>query len=474
MRACGNPTIVLGTILMFLSAQVHASTNVRPVPSEQEVFGTCPALDRGMLQRLGDAYSPLEKQFNAIVDRLGERAIAKDMSRRLKYSQCSWLRNVATRCLEPTSHGHGVVSPVDRLAENVAIGKVWEDLEDDCMRERLQTRIQVLEKLGNSASASELSAAIEALIPPPGIFGTFAGPAHHECRIGDPQTTALDPNFDDWVDCSQWSDELHLSTSLEDSLSGIDVWLGVPMDHGDDHTLAGSTVYEPAASSLEVDDYASGCALTLTVNPEAVEVRPNNVQSQCMPPADAYQPQITALQRFQRVAAEPPLWGMPQPESKNFLSNGRPARVWVDSNAVVSVAFVLGLNRSLQVSSNCANLPAYEELVDFFDRYRTAVVAKDMDALAKLTGFPLQVNAAATEFIADTAHLKARFDSVFPMPLFAVMRDLDSHFVYCSHGRVMVAAGRIWAKPDASGALRVYFVDSHAHTRATPKDIVPN
>ncbi len=125
-------------------------------------------------------------------------------------------------------------------------------------------------------------------------------------------------------------------------------------------------------------------------------------------------------------------------------------------------------------ASNCTSLPAYDVLVDFFDRFRTAVVAKDLDAVAKLVEFPLQLNAAATEFVSDIEKLKGRSESVFPPPLVAVLRDTDPHFVFCAHGHVMIAAGRIWAKPDSSGTLRVYFVDSLAVLRATLKDIVAN
>jgi hypothetical protein len=357
-------------------------------------------------------------------------------------------------------------SPVDRLAENVAMGKVWEDLEDDCMREQVQSRDLILGKLG---------AADAALIPPLRIFGTYKGPAHRECRVGDPQIAANDPRFDDWVDCSQWQDELHLSTNLEDSWSGVDVWIGFPMIHGDEHTLSASTSYEPASSSLLVKDDAGACAFEITLEADAVEVRPLDAAPKCVPAADDEQPQITAPQRFQRAAPEPPpLRELPPGDVRTFQSGGRLGRSWLDTNGGVSVGWVLGLNRSLQVSSNCANLPQYDELVDFFDRYRAAVVARDIDALAKLTGFPLQLNVAATQFVGDAAQLKARFDSVFPPPLFAVVRDTDAHFVYCAQGHVMIAAGRVWAKPGASGALRVYFVDSQAQPRNRPKDIVPN
>jgi hypothetical protein len=475
MRSCGNPSIVLGTILVFLSTQVHASSNVGREPSEQEVFAACPALEGGMAQRLPDAYPALQARFNDTVGRLAGRPGANDLTRRLEYSQCSWLRHVATRCLEPTNRGPRMYSPVDRLAENVAMGKVWEDLEDDCMRELVKSRDLVLGKLGDAASRDSLSTAVAALVPPLRLFGTYKGPAHRECRVGDPQTWALDPHFDDWVDCSQWQDELHLSTSLEDSLSGIDVWLGAPMNDGVEHTLSASTSYDPTSSSLEARDDAATCALALTLKADAVEVRPLDAQTKCVPAADDEQPQITALQRFQRAAPEPPpLRELPPGDVRTFQSGGRLGRSWLDTNAGVAVGWVLGLNRSLQVSSNCANLPAYDELVDFFDRYRAAVVARDITSLTRLTAFPLQLNSAATEFVGDAAQLQARFDSVFPPPLFAVVRDTDAHFVYCAQGHVMIAAGRVWAKPGASGALQVYFVDSHAQPRSKPKDIVPN
>ncbi|MEO7206074.1 MAG: hypothetical protein ABI356_04025 [Steroidobacteraceae bacterium] len=169
----------------------------------------------------------------------------------------------------------------------------------------------------------------------------------------------------------------------------------------------------------------------------------------------------------------PPPENLGAVEIKNFDHNGRPGRAWIGSYGEVSVAWILGLNRSLQVSSRCDDLPSYDSLVDFFARYRQAVITQDADVLADLTSSPLRIDPQTTEFI-NSKQIKSHFSQVFPDSLREVLADFDPHFVFCAHGHVAIAAGRIWAKPDAAGHLHVYFVDSHAHPLSTPLPIKPN
>lgn len=135
---------------------------------------------------------------------------------------------------------------------------------------------------------------------------------------------------------------------------------------------------------------------------------------------------------------------------EDFINGTRPGRVWIMNGRDVTVAWVLGLNRSVQTSSDCYGLPAYDQLVQFFANYKTAIVRGNVGEVAALTAFPLQIDSEATEFVRDAAELKRRFATVFPRPLVGVLRDLDPHFVYCQRGQVMVAAGRVWAKTGPS------------------------
>ncbi len=163
----------------------------------------------------------------------------------------------------------------------------------------------------------------------------------------------------------------------------------------------------------------------------------------------------------------------PTARIEDFVSGTKPGRVWIMNGRDVTVAWVFGLNRSVQTSSDCYGLPAYDHLVQFFAKYRTAIVSGNAGEVAALTTFPLQIDSGATEFVKNAGELKRQFTTVFPGPPVGVLRDLDPHFIYCQRGHVMVAAGRVWAKSEGGG-LRVYFVDSHARPVAKPEAPRPN
>jgi hypothetical protein len=312
------------------------------------------------------------------------------------------------------------------------------------------------------------------------MFGIFRSAPHDECKPGNGEGWALDPHFDDWIDCSRWSDELRLVPSIDDSMSGLDIQLGSQDDTSSRYAFSGFAVYSGGNSVVarNSDDSARssdevGCALTLVFAGKMVEL---HAASQCFNTTSGDQrQQMLSATRFLSAETEPsPPENVYELANKEFDSNGRRVHVWIFAPAYISVAWTLGLNRSLQVASFCDGLSGYDDLVDFFARYRTAIISRDADTLAKLTAFPLQIDTAGKELIKNSRQLKDNLQTVFPHILTSVVRDLDPHFVYCAHGHVMVAAGRIWAKPDESGDLRVYFVDSHAKPRATPKAITPN
>lgn len=205
----------------------------------------CAALDEGLAQRLGDGYAPLRKQFGENLSSLTDKPGASEAIRRLRFSQCSWLRNAALRCLEPTQRFGRNMSPVDRLAENVEMGRVSQEQENDCLREQVQTRAESIASLASTTAVNVLIRAIQTRIPPIQLFGKYQGAPHRDCRVGDPEIGPMDPHFSDWIDCSEWRDEIDLSQNLDDSISGIRVWIGAPMDHGVDDTFAGRISYTP-------------------------------------------------------------------------------------------------------------------------------------------------------------------------------------------------------------------------------------
>ena len=474
-------TIVYGVLtftigILSFTAISLAATNVQRMPSEQEVLGTCDAWQQGLIFRLGSGVDPLRTQLKLLLAHIsGKTPAAEEAAHRLQFSQCAWLRNVGMRCLEPTNLGPRMLSAVDRLAEKVEIGKVWEDQEDDCLREQAQARQDSLHQLARAADQNGLAATVLKLLPPASFFGKYQSEPHNACRVGDPQVWALDPHFDDWLDCSQWRDELDLMPALDDSISGVQVWIGAPMENGNDYTFSNQFTYTPgnswtASSSGEDNE----CSLVIEAVGDSVSVRNTDSPSTCVGTSDS-QPKMGQRALFRHAQAEPPpRQTVDFQKSEEFDSHGRPGRAIVDVGGGVAVAWVLGLNQSMQVMSVCGALPAYDELVNFFSRYQQAVLEKNVEKLSALTSFPLQLDTDASQFINRAEDLQAHMDTVFNNSLTSVLRDLDPHFVFCSHGHVSVAAGRIWAKPDASGTLHVYFVDGHAKPRATPKPVTPN
>ncbi len=104
------------------------------------------------------------------------------------------------------------------------------------------------------------------------MFGIFIAPAPHVCLAGDTQVWALDPHFDSWLDCSQTSEVLVVGTTLDDSISGVSVWLGTPMYHGDDHVFAGTVTYQQGQNLLATSTEGV-CPLELNVEPAGMSVR---------------------------------------------------------------------------------------------------------------------------------------------------------------------------------------------------------
>jgi len=449
-----------------------AGINVPSAPaSVDEIFDQCGALDEGLVRRLPE-YARLRTSYAKLAAELTTDPADRESAERLQFTQCSWLRAVATRCLEPTSYYGANKSSIERLAQNIPVGSLYEDDEDDCMRELVVKRNADLEKLA-AVDGARLAEEISRRIPPLTRFGIFIAPAPHACVAGDTQVWALDPHFDGWLDCSQTPEVLVIGTTLDDSISGVSVWLGTPMYHGDDHVFAGTATYQRGQNLLATSTEGV-CPLELNVEPAGMSVRFRQ-STDCDVPGASREFSGSEV-RFRLVSVAGPTpddSSPPTAQIEDFVSGTKPGRVWIMNGRDVTVAWVFGLNRSVQTSSDCYGLSAYDHLVQFFADYRTAIVSGNAGKVAALTAFPLQIDSGATEFVKNAEELKRQFTTVFPRPLIGVLRDLDPHFIYCQRGHVMVAAGRVWAKLEGGG-LRVYFVDSHARPLAKPEAPRPN
>jgi hypothetical protein len=459
--------LLIGALVLANSvvqaADVHAI--ITTLPSEQRVLEECAALNQGLSERIGKDFGDLDWQLRQEIGILAHDTTEVEQSQRFRFSQCFWLRKVANRCLEPTQAGGRIISPVSQLIERIDVARLTQETEDDCLREQIKARAQAVHALLGRTSIADV-------VPPPSMFGTFEGPPHDECRQGESGAWARDPHFDNWLDCSQWSDELRVTPSLDDSVSGIDVQLnGQYAEQG--YAFSGYGMYSGKNSVLTRSQDDADCTVAMVFAVNRVELHPD---ARCFggssgPPQTAVP---IAAPLLHAEAASPPPTDNYDLANKEFDSAGRRVHVFILAPAEVSVAWTLGLNRSMQVSSSCVDLPSYDAIVDFFARYRQAIISRDADTLANLSSFPLQIDTTGKESIGNPTRLKGAIRTVFPDVLTNVVKDLDPHFVYCAHGHVMVAAGRIWAKPDKYGELKVYFVDSHANPRKTPKAIEPN
>lgn len=458
-----------GEALPRIPRAAIAGSNVPRAPaSVDEIFDQCAALDEGLVRRLPE-YAALRINFTRLASEMANSPAYRQSAERLEFTQCSWLRVVATQCLEPTTYYGANKSPIERLAQDIPVGGLYEAAEDDCMRGLIQKRSSDLDKLA-AVSPAQLAREILRRIPPVTFFGIYVAAPPRACIAGDPGYWALNPYFDDWVDCSETPKVLVVGTTADDTLSGVSIWVGTPMYEGDEDVFSGTATYQQDRKLL-ASSTKNLCPLELNARPAGMAVRFRK-STECRMTGAGHRfsgsPVDFHLVLVKAPTPDDPLERTVQVE--DFVNGSRPARAWILNGRDVTVAWILGLNRSVQTSSDCYDLPAYDHLVQFFANYKTAVIMGNVNEVAALTAFPLQINRAATKFVKNSAELRRQFMTVFPRPLVGVLRDVDPHFVYCQRGHVMIAAGRLWAKPER-GALRVYFVDSHAHPLGKPKPL---
>lgn len=83
--------------------------------------------------------------------------------------------------------------------------------------------------------------------------------------------------------------------------------------------------------------------------------------------------------------------------------------------------------------------------IKFFSELKTAVAAKDQQAIANLVAYPLKVNADPKRFtVKDSAELKKNFKNIFTKNVTDAVVSQDIGNLFCRDQGVMIGSGQVW------------------------------
>jgi hypothetical protein len=89
---------------------------------------------------------------------------------------------------------------------------------------------------------------------------------------------------------------------------------------------------------------------------------------------------------------------------------------------------------------------AFDSYVTLFNRLRDAVAQGDRNAVTKLAGYPLHVNAKKPLVFRNEASLLKAYDSVFTPQVSDKIHRAEPAAVFCRNGEGMLGDGVVWAR----------------------------
>lgn len=98
---------------------------------------------------------------------------------------------------------------------------------------------------------------------------------------------------------------------------------------------------------------------------------------------------------------------------------------------------------------------SYDQVVDLFVRFKSAVASNDRETVADLVMFPLRVNGTHAGTIRNHKTLLQRYDKVFTKSVIDRIRSAEPPAVFSRNGMAMLGNGVVWAgREDASATRR--------------------